>query len=301
MGISDCVALELSADYSHTPIMSYSNHQLTQALQPYADSFNVALQPMYDDRVLDLYLNRPPELAANCPKLVAILKRQIARQFPEIRTLYLYSRVWGEETIDWEAQIEMPQLKPTPLPPPPPSPTPPQRRRSDRGESRPVRERAPRQNSTNNRSTPGGVRGSSKNRTQNQNMTSDSSHANSSGVSPSPETREVRQDETASARDRALSSKPTPEPDNFVLQKFCFSRNRRLVEGPLKNPEPDMAELIQFFHNLDEAGKRQLLPLLETWFKEPEKVDISSLPEATQTWLRKPTPIPNSCAPRGFG
>ncbi|MDY6783095.1 MAG: hypothetical protein SW833_11210 [Cyanobacteriota bacterium] len=288
--------------------MSYSNSQLTQALQPYADSFSVALQPIIDDRVLDLYLNRPPELAAHCPKLVAVLKRQIARQFPEIRTLYLYSRVWGEETIDWEAQIEMPQLHPPN--PPPPSPTPPQKPPKRSRESSPVRERTPRQHPTNNRSTPGDVRGSrqppggQQNRTQNQNTTSDPSDSHSRSASPNP--RNAQQDEATRIRDRAPLPKPSPElekalpePEEFNLQTFRFSRNRRLVEGSLKNPEPDMAELIQFFHNLDEADKRQLLPLLENWFKNPEQVDIHSLPEATQTWLGKTNSNPQQLRSTG--
>jgi hypothetical protein len=317
--------------------MSYSNDRITQALQPYAESFHVALQPIYDDRVLDLYLNRPPELAANCSKLVAVLKRQIARQFPEVRTVYFYSRVWGKETIDWEAQVEMPQFKPTPLPPPPPSPNlaQPQRPHHERSESTPTPRHTPNSNTTNNHSTLGGARQSPKSRDvqpngipnpntpnnhsrsnsggarqssksrdvqpngiPNPNTPSDHSRSNSGGARQSSKARDIPQDEIANAPE-PKPEQATSEPEEFVLQKFCFSRNRRLVEGPLKNPEPDMAELIQFFHHLDEAGKRQLLPLLETWLKEPEKVDISSLPEATQTWLREANSNPDKLRSTG--
>jgi len=265
--------------------MSYTDEQLVNALQPYADSFNVILQAIYDQHALFLYLNRSPEVAADCPELVPLLKLQIANQFPDVHALYFYSRVLGEETIDWEAHFEIPQVK------------------NARRSARTLKLVSSSEVST--QSPVGSIaQGEASNRENT--LIQERTQGQVSQIDPAQDTArsEATQEPLPAQRSSETDEEPAiaavsssdaqlepemglPDPNEFTLQKFSFTRNRRLVEGSLQNPKPDIAEIVKFFHELDEDSKRQLLPLLENWFKDPEKVDTTTLPEAWQTWLNR--------------
>ncbi|NJK61553.1 MAG: serine/threonine protein kinase [Synechococcaceae cyanobacterium SM2_3_1] len=69
------------------------------------------------------------------------------------------------------------------------------------------------------------------------------------------------------------------------LSQYCFVRNPMMLRTSLPSPSADIAQSVMFFHDLSDAEKRKVLPLLTDFFKDPEKVNLTSLPDFVQEWL----------------
>lgn len=77
------------------------------SLQVEANSFGVIVQAIAADQEVYIYLNRPPEITPDCPELVALIKQKLSKEFPDITSIYLLSRVLGEENPDWHERISL--------------------------------------------------------------------------------------------------------------------------------------------------------------------------------------------------
>ncbi len=79
----------------------------------------------------------------------------------------------------------------------------------------------------------------------------------------------------------------TPEPisSSRQLTDFCFTRNKALVKADLPSPDRKIAENVKFFHELDESTKLELAPLLESFFKSPDKISLASVPFEFRQWF----------------
>ncbi|AFY68694.1 Ankyrin [Thalassoporum mexicanum PCC 7367] len=71
------------------------------------------------------------------------------------------------------------------------------------------------------------------------------------------------------------------------LSAFCFSRNKHLVKIDLANPDPEVADAVTYFHNLLEADKVLLAPVLNDFFTDPNRAETSHLLPEWQEWLAK--------------
>jgi hypothetical protein len=99
---------------------------------------------------------------------------------------------------------------------------------------------------------------------------------------------------TVSDRQTAPASAP-PQSDSGAsnsikagdMSEFCFSRNKHLVKTDLANPDLDVADAVAFFHNLTEADKLILAPVLTEFFADPQKAEVSHLLPEWQEWLHK--------------
>jgi serine/threonine protein kinase len=69
------------------------------------------------------------------------------------------------------------------------------------------------------------------------------------------------------------------------LSQYCFVRNPMMLRTSLPSPSADIAQSVMFFHDLSDAEKRKVLPLLSDFFKDPNKVSLTSLPDFVQEWL----------------
>jgi hypothetical protein len=81
---------------------------------------------------------------------------------------------------------------------------------------------------------------------------------------------EVPQSETISP----LSAENTEINTGSNLSRYCFTRNRSLLDAQLVAPSAKLSELIKFFHELSDDLKPPILDVLEEFFQiEPPKID----------------------------
>lgn len=71
------------------------------------------------------------------------------------------------------------------------------------------------------------------------------------------------------------------------LSDFCFTRNKALVKAELPAPAQKVAEHIKFFHELSERVKLELAPVLEDFFKNPDKTSLVSVPKELRSWFEE--------------
>jgi hypothetical protein len=99
--------------------------------------------------------------------------------------------------------------------------------------------------------------------------------------------------EVADRQESSAKQEPQPEPESANLTKpgelseFCFSRNKHLVAADLPHPDPEVADAVMFFHKLSEADKVFIAPILNDFFSDPKKTEISHLWPEWQEWLNK--------------
>jgi hypothetical protein len=78
---------------------------------------------------------------------------------------------------------------------------------------------------------------------------------------------------------------PTPSSPPPKLSDFCFTRNKALVKADLPFPDRKVAENVQFFHELSERTQLELAPILEDFFKNPDKTSLVSVPAELRPWF----------------
>ncbi len=71
------------------------------------------------------------------------------------------------------------------------------------------------------------------------------------------------------------------------LSDFCFTRNKLLVKTDLPAPDRQIAENVKFFNQLNESTQLELAPVLEEFFKNPDKTSLISLPVELRGWLEE--------------
>lgn len=103
------------------------------------------------------------------------------------------------------------------------------------------------------------------------------------GMNPEP-LHDLELTEEGVDPDPPFSSDLTPTPD-LDLSQYCFVRNQLLLRTSLPTPPPDVAQAIQFFHGLADFDKAKVLPLLTSFFKDPQKTPRDDLPHTLQDWL----------------
>jgi Zn-dependent protease with chaperone function len=69
------------------------------------------------------------------------------------------------------------------------------------------------------------------------------------------------------------------------LTQYRFIRNDLLIRTSLPKPNDEVIQAVYRFADLIEADKRQVLPLLEAFFKSPVSTDLSQLTAAPKQWL----------------
>jgi len=75
------------------------------------------------------------------------------------------------------------------------------------------------------------------------------------------------------------------------LSKFCLIRNRLLLTSDIVSPSQKICELVTFFDNLSASEKKQILPLLEGYFRSQAKLNYSEFSEEIQNWLTQITEL----------
>jgi hypothetical protein len=112
----------------------------------------------------------------------------------------------------------------------------------------------------------------------------------STAVQPASNSELEVSDRTNSSQDQDANPESQTNDTNLKpgdLSEFCFSRNKHLVKTDLANPDLDVAEAVMFFHNLSESDKVLLAPVLNDFFADPKKTEISHLLPEWQEWLQK--------------
>ncbi|MFN3361414.1 MAG: hypothetical protein ACK421_08325 [Pseudanabaenaceae cyanobacterium] len=82
----------------------------------------------------------------------------------------------------------------------------------------------------------------------------------------------------------------TQQPEPIIstppkLSDFCFTRNKALVKAELPAPAKKVAENVKFFHELSERVQLELAPVLEDFFKNPDKTSLVSVTPELRTWF----------------
>jgi hypothetical protein len=85
-------------------------------------------------------------------------------------------------------------------------------------------------------------------------------------------------------QDTPINSSSSVSPPR-QLSDFCFTRNKGLLKADLPSPDPKVAENVRFFHQLDEKTKLELAPILEDFFKNPDKTSLSDVPFELRQWF----------------
>ncbi|MEN9205794.1 MAG: zinc metalloprotease HtpX, partial [Thermostichales cyanobacterium DRC_bins_46] len=79
---------------------------------------------------------------------------------------------------------------------------------------------------------------------------------------------------------------PDPAPVASPYAQYCFVSNKLMLTTSLPVPSQDVVAEVYYFHELPEAEKLKLLPLLGPFFKDPENTPLTQFPEEQRPWLR---------------
>lgn len=107
-----------------------------------------------------------------------------------------------------------------------------------------------------------------------------------------PVTRVVQESSPEpSAQKEVISEVPEPSskepsPTSWQLSDYCFVRNKLLLTSELMPPSKQLAQRLQFFHDLPDCDRSVLLQALEHFFRSSELPDLSHLDPSLQKWLQ---------------
>ncbi len=96
---------------------------------------------------------------------------------------------------------------------------------------------------------------------------------------------EEEQEEIEATTSPSLSLQELDLSPELNLSQYCFVGNQLLLRTSLPTPPADVAQAVQFFHELRDFDKAQILPLLNSFFKNPRKTPRDDLPSNLQNWL----------------
>ena len=104
----------------------------------------------------------------------------------------------------------------------------------------------------------------------------------------------LKQDQPAEILESLRSDQETHNLKNDLqLEDYCFTHNPLMLTFSLPDPEIEVAEAVQFFHDLSYADKAMLLPLMTDFFlPDPRQIRRdqfqaarNALPQSLQQWL----------------
>jgi hypothetical protein len=87
----------------------------------------------------------------------------------------------------------------------------------------------------------------------------------------------------------------TPDPQEFKLTDYCFTRNKSLLTFDILPPSEKIASLIQFFHALPDSSKECILPILKPFLLSSHLPTEQFDPEVQQ-WFEQLTQLTDSDA-----
>ena len=82
-----------------------------------------------------------------------------------------------------------------------------------------------------------------------------------------------------------VAENATPEVDSQA--QYCFITNRKLLTEQTCDPTRDTMRMVKFFHHLSEADRQQLLPILDSYFRESITPGLETTIPAIQNWVEK--------------
>lgn len=231
---------------------------LQQALAQACPGSELIFQPIFQDDILYLYLNRPAEMAVEYEALAErIHALVISLEFPELQGLWLYCRILGETQPEWDRFFQIASIA---------EPESPQSiddieqdlEAADESFHRFFVEVTPE-------------------------ISSDA------GLETNPTVTEASILDLSAAQEEEqpkLDDHPLPgfHPE-LILKQYCFTRNRALLTSEVLPPAAAVAQLILDFHALSAVDKKVLLPCLEQFFRasSPEAVDQCS--DVARAWF----------------
>jgi|GEM_PF-1891962 len=84
-----------------------------------------------------------------------------------------------------------------------------------------------------------------------------------------------------------LSEVSDPTPEVNPLAQYCFITNQKLLTEQTTEPKRDIMRMVKFFHHLSEADRQQLLPILDTYFREGVTPGVETTLPAIENWVQK--------------
>jgi hypothetical protein len=234
---------------------------LQQALAQACPGSGFIFQPIFQDHILYLYMNRPAEMTVEYEALAERLHAIVTSfEFPDLQGLWLYCRILGETQPEWDRFLSMASI--------------------------------PEQESTQSvdevdqdlSESPASFRG------QVEEVTPEISTDDGLGTTPTVT--------EASLLDMAggftgqekvqprIDSIPLADVESdLILKQYCFTRNRALLTSEVLPPAPAVAQLILDFHALSAADKKVILPCLEQFFRASSPEAVEQFLDAAGTWF----------------
>lgn len=224
------------------------------------------IQVDWQDEDLVIVFNRPSSEHLNYKEITKkTIDKLRSLKLPPPKQITFYSRLLGEETPDWQTTINI-------VPPKERKPT------ADVPESKtPVSEAPPSIPEPTSNLTETALKPESINPLTEPSLTSEPTSTLTELASKSESINPLTEP--------SLASEPTSTPTQPKLSDFCFIRNKALVKADLPPPNPKVAENVQFFHQLDEKIQLELAPILEDFFKNPDKTSLISVPVELRSWF----------------
>jgi hypothetical protein len=231
---------------------------LQQALAQACPGSGLIFQPIFQDDILYLYLNRPVEIVVEYEALAKrIHALVISLEFPKLEGLWLYCRILGKTQPEWERFLQIaPDQEPESLP-----------------SIDDIEQDLEAADASFHGSFP--------------EVTPEVSGHEGLETNPTITEASVLDLVGVSLQgNEQLDNAPLADADlNLILKQYCFTRNRALLTSEVLPPAPAVAQLILDFHTLSAADKKVLLPCLEQFFRasSPEAVDQCS--DAARAWF----------------
>jgi hypothetical protein len=234
---------------------------LQQALAQACPGSGLIFQPIFQDYILHLYLNRPVEIVVEYEALAErIHALVISLEFPELEGLWLYCRILGATQPEWDRFLSM----------------------------APIAE----QKSTHSIDEVGQDLSESSASLHEQFEEVTLEISTDEGLETTPTVTEaslldlegvsaVQENEQPGIDNILLAD---VEPD-LILKQYCFTRNRALLTSEVLPPAPVVAQLILDFHALSAADKKVILPCLEQLFRASSPVAVEQFSDAARTWF----------------
>lgn len=220
---------------------------IAQRLQQALGDDQIQLQVKQQDRRIMIMINRTAEAELDCDLLVDWFSAAVATiPGAHFQYLTLYSRILGEQKPDWQQQIPLQTVTATIVAPPPPP-----------------------QDASVTVVTP-------------LPSPQDASVSPATLVAPTPLPVVPKVD-----LDLADQSITTPiDPEEVDLSEYCFITNKLLVRTSLPAPKREVAQIVKFFHDLDTDRKREVLGLLNRFFKAPDHTALDQLAPDLHQWFQ---------------
>ncbi|WP_009632988.1 phage holin family protein [Synechocystis sp. PCC 7509] len=123
-------------------------------------------------------------------------------------------------------------------------------------------------------------------------------------VSPSPVEQNIdTETEDSENKNASVTNEPnieevkpisTPEVEKSPFANYCFISNKGLLTFQVLPPDETVCKLIQFFHNVPDSSKADILPLLEIFFASSVVSSTEQFEDEIQQWFEQLTQLDNA-------